>query len=219
MTDGYVTGLVSVEDGNPPATGSEFDPRRKVRVEIGYAHDVNADPQSFVDRAAAMANAKVAELLGRDVPKNAPAQPEEKPARAARSKKAEAAQPVSSAPSADTAGSEASDPFLPEAPESPEVAALREQLIHEADPFVAEEDAANEDDDPFTVQPAAVEITDAALNKAVQDKNKEINNTPAIRALIATFNPDPTRVFQLREIAPAQRQDFLDKLAGLKKAA
>lgn len=226
-TEGYVTGLVSVEDGNPPASGSEYDPRRKVRVEIGFAYDVNGDAQPVLDRAAALANAKVQELLGRAAaaPLATAAQPAaEKPKAAARSKKADPAPPASSEPSAGTAGTGGSEPDPFEvAPESPEVAAQRAALaaeqVAEDDEFTVKPTAevARSDEFDVTVAPPK-EISDADLNAAVQKKNGEINNSQVIRELIGTFNPDPTRAFQLREIPAAQRQVFLDKLSALKKA-
>lgn len=61
------------------------------------------------------------------------------------------------------------------------------------------------------------EVTDAELQSAVQRKNGELKAPDLIRALIAGYNPDPTKQFTLREIPQAQRAEFIDKLAALKK--
>lgn len=63
------------------------------------------------------------------------------------------------------------------------------------------------------------EITDAALNAAVQRKNADLGDPEAIRAVIKGYNPDPTKTFQLREIPQAKRAEFITKLGGLTKAA
>lgn len=94
-------------------------------------------------------------------------------------------------------------------------AAIEDDLT--SSPATAAADPAAIGDD-LTTAPAA-EVSDAELNSAVQKKNGDINNPPAIRALIGTFNPDPTKVFQLAQIPQAQRPDFLAKLAALKAAA
>ncbi|HLZ22941.1 MAG TPA: hypothetical protein VKQ30_12535 [Ktedonobacterales bacterium] len=65
----------------------------------------------------------------------------------------------------------------------------------------------------------AEEITDAALNAAVQRKNAELSDPELIRGLIKKYNPDPTKAFQLREIPQEKRADFITKLGGLTKAA
>lgn len=67
---------------------------------------------------------------------------------------------------------------------------------------------------------APTEITDGDLNSATQKKNTEIGDPVAIKKLIAQYriNPDPKVPFQLREIPQEKRQDYLDKLAALKKA-
>jgi hypothetical protein len=79
-------------------------------------------------------------------------------------------------------------------------------------------DAEVEDWEKPTVAAEVKPITDADLNSAVQKRNAELGNPSQIRELIATFNPDPTKQFTLREIPAAKRPDFLVKLAALVKA-
>lgn len=227
MSELQFTGTVSIEDANPPP--ADYTPARKVNVQITFAGSEQEAVQSALDRASVFASAKVEELLDRTPRPTAAVQPaaEKKPA-AVRSKKADPAPPASSDTSAASGGTEGSaDPFEV-APESPEVLAERARLaadlaagqVAEADEFTVQPEGAvatNDDFDLTTAPPA--EITDAELNAAVTKKNAEINNAPAIRGLIGSYNPDPKKQFQLREIPQAQRQDFLDKLAKLAKAA
>jgi hypothetical protein len=76
-------------------------------------------------------------------------------------------------------------------------------------------------EDDFAIEPetADEEITDAALNAAVQRKNAELSDPEAIRGLIKQYNPDPTKAFQLREIPQTKRAEFITKLGGLTKAS
>jgi len=102
--------------------------------------------------------------------------------------------------------------------------------IVEDEPDAPEDDPANAVDDftvdgetpgseDFAVEGEVEEITDAALNAAVQRKNAELSDPELIRGLIKKYNPDPTKAFQLREIPPEKRADFITKLGGLTKAA
>lgn len=91
----------------------------------------------------------------------------------------------------------------------------------EGEPPAPEDDPANAVED-FSIDgepEVSEEITDAALNAAVQRKNSELGDPEAIRAVIKTYNPDPTKTFQLREIPQAKRAEFITKLGGLTKAA
>lgn len=67
--------------------------------------------------------------------------------------------------------------------------------------------------------PAKAAISDAQLLEAVHKANEIVKNPPVIRGLIATFNPDPSKSFQLREIAAEQRDSFLVQLADIVAAA
>lgn len=73
--------------------------------------------------------------------------------------------------------------------------------------------------------PAQAEVTDAQLIEAVTKKNGELQaaglskeEAPVkIRELIATYNPDPSKAFAIREIPQDKRGDFLAKLAKITK--
>lgn len=56
------------------------------------------------------------------------------------------------------------------------------------------------------------EVTDEDLNDAAQAANGRTNNHVAIRALIASYNPDKTKQFQLRQIPADKRAEFVAKL-------
>lgn len=202
--NGFTGGLVSVEDGVKSA--EEYAPARKVRVEISFAEKPDGPTAlELLDEAANVANAKVAELLGRTAPAavsgeaSAPATTRRRRTRAeieadnAAALEAKAA----SAPEASNGG-ENGDAETSAA----DVASVVEQP---ADPAGMDE---------WASPPA--EITDADLNSAVQKRNAVLNDPPKIRVLIGSYNPDPTKQFQLREIPQASRADFLAKLEALK---
>lgn len=99
-----------------------------------------------------------------------------------------------------------------------------ENVIHlpdETDDAAALEDEEDNGLSEFDVpapEPAGEPVNDADLASAVTKKNGEINNPDAIRELIGSYNPDPTKPFQLRQVPADKRQEFLGKLAALKKA-
>lgn len=76
--------------------------------------------------------------------------------------------------------------------------------------------------DDFSIEPdeevGDEPITDAALNAAVQKKNADLGDPELIRGVIKSYNPDPTKAFQLREIPADKRAEFLTKLGALTKA-
>lgn len=206
MSDQTFTGTVSIEDANPPP--ADYTPARKVNVQVTFNGTDPAALESNLARAATFASVKVAELLGR-TPAPLSAAPAEDGATSVRTRKARST----------AATSATAEPI---ADESAEVAAARARIIDEGreliteDPFAVGGQTVEEDAfDIGTVQPA--EVTDADLNAAIQKKNGEINDPTKIRTLIATFNPDPTKAFQVREIVQAQRPDFIAKLEKLTK--
>lgn len=67
----------------------------------------------------------------------------------------------------------------------------------------------------FSSEPESTPITDADLNAACQRKAGQLESAQKIKELVGTFNPDPTRQFNLREIPAVQRADFLAKLEAL----
>ena len=66
-------------------------------------------------------------------------------------------------------------------------------------------------------EPAVEEIADTALTDAVTSTNKATQNSVAIRKIIESYNPDPTKQFQLRQIPQSKRAEFLKKLEGVEK--
>lgn len=210
-------GLVSVEDGLKAP--EEYAPARKVRVELKFS-SFDGDTAEYVDgiisAAVARATAEVDRLLGRD--KKAPAAP---------APTADAAAEVVDTPAPATRKRRTKAEIEAEAAAKVEVVdgplATEEDFDIMGDAGAQDakgnpvmEDVA--DEDIFDVGGDEPEVSDADLNSAVQKKNADLGDANIIRGLIKTFNPDPTKVFQLREIPQAQRQDFLTKLAALAKA-
>lgn len=188
-------GSVTIEDGEKKST--DYTPARKVSVTLNYDVPEGQDADAVLDRVADVANAKVDELLGR-------------------TKRPTATKPVAEAAPPTGKGRKAKE----EPKEEPKVAPLADPVTADIGLFEEQAPAAKPADDlgldEFTVPPAV--ITDADLNAKVMAKNKEIGNPVVIRTLIASFNPDPSKPFSMGNISPAQRQNFLDRLAELKKA-
>lgn len=202
------SGLVSVEDGIKKP--EEYAPPRKVRVELSFSVGEDEAFETIFDHVSEAASNRVASLLNGTVLRVAGGEPvprETAPRRGRPPKvKLEDAPAAEQKPSGDE---------LPDDPTGGE-----EHVIALPD----ESDGTGLEDD-FTVQPepetlAETEktVTDADLNAAVQRKNAELNDPDLIRKLIAEYNPDPKMVFQLRQIEPAKRAEFLTKLGDLKKA-
>lgn len=236
------TVVVSVEDGNPPP--ADYTPARKVRVEI-TAHGQwtgSLDVDHATDAAGDTAARKVAELLGRQPP--AKTEPGEATVRKRRTKaeiaadeaaaKAAAAgvedptalppenastPPAGSSGGAPTASTTVADPTALEEVDVPQ----QSSGGSEAKPAASDPTAL----DDFTIQPEppAVDtsgqiapVSDGDLNSAVQTKNGALGSpegTKKIRELIASYNPDPAKVFQLREIPADRRHEFLNSLNAI----
>lgn len=211
---------VTVEDANPPP--ADYTPARKVSVEIHGYNVLPVDLEGETERAGSVARAQVDVLLGRT-----PAQVAltEVTQRRTRRTKEQIAADNAAAAAAQTDPTSLEDPTvdLPQEPVSTPPATSSGDAptatTTEADPTAL---------DDFTVQPEppAVDtsgqiapISDGDLNAAVQKRNGELGSadgTKAIRALIATYNPDPTKVFQLREVPADRRAEFINKLNAIK---
>lgn len=215
MTSQITSGKVSVEDSKPHSN-DEYG-RRKVLVELSFACDDGAYEATF-DLASEAASNRVSALLngvslrtvgqasaGSQAPGSDPAAIGDEPAKPPRKRR--------------TAAEIAADAALAKA-------------AHPKDPSAIDDEPGNGSPDPadllpseddFNIEPEgeepAEEITDAALNAAVQRKNIEIGDPEAIRGVIKLYNPDPTKAFQLREIPADKRADFITKLGGLVKSA
>ncbi len=202
------TGSVTIEDGNPGVPG-DFNPRRKVVVTISYHTEDGdgSDGQSFLDRAANAANAKVDELLGRKSAK----------------------QPVKVDPTGGTPPTEtASKPKKKAAKEAATELSDKEKLAVAAGVLatdtpakVVEKLAEPEADslDDLLGEQAPVPITDAELAKAAQNKNGQMkasdpNFSVKIRALVVEYAGPPPK--KITDVPVAKRQEFLDKLRDLK---
>ena len=219
------SGLVSVEDGIKRA--EEYAPPRKVRVELSFSVSEGETYEGIFDTVSNAASNRVAALLGvspvalatvggTETPASPPA---EAPKRRGRPPKADGASSNGSA----GGGQTSADPAAIEDPTGG--AGGDPATIHLPDE--SGDPASVGGDDPAAIdfdapiEPETEEadpVTDADLNSAVQKKNADLQDPPAIRKLIASYNPDPTQVFQLRQIPADKRREFLNKLAGLKKA-
>lgn len=215
MTNFITGGTVSVEDcvkhaGYPDP---QFAPTRKVRVELTFdATTDGSDGQDRLDLTAAVADAKVKELLGSKPtvtatsPKTTAASGKEALAKAAGVDEAA----VAAATAKKAAGSRAKKPEPTPPPATTDAAAVVDEatVVEE----VGDEFAVTEPEPPR-------EITDAELHSGMTKKNGELKNPVPIRAVVAAFKPaGHTGQFTAAQIPQAQRQKFLDQLAALKAA-
>lgn len=225
-------GTVSVEDckkheGYPDP---QFAPTRKVRVELIFVVPEGQDGKPYLDSTAALADAKVAEMLGRKPTSNTTVktttagtpEPGSKAALEAElvGKGATAADlghaPQEAAttkpgPKRTTKKQEAAATPPAEAPKAPAA---------DPDELTGSEEALVEDDGlgDLTGAPAApMLISDLELNNAVQKRNAVIKSGVAIRKLVAAYNPDPAKfpTIVLAQIPQDKRADFLKKLEVL----
>ncbi len=182
------------------------------------------DSVAALDQASEIAIGKVREMLG--LPELAtqvrPAPAAQEPAKRARRTQNQIAEDAAAAEAAKKAGTKpapVNTAALPDPAAIGDEAAVvdPEKAAFDASIVVDEKPATDPADISFDIEPEGEEITDAKLNEACTKRNADAPGIlPKIRELIKTFNPDPTKVFQLREIPQAQRQDFLNKLAELK---
>lgn len=206
-------GVVSFEDG--VKASEEYAPAKKVRVELSFTTPDGEDEAAYVAHVGDIARAQVARLLNQasSAAGEAPAPVATRTRRTkAQIAADEAAAKEAGAPTTGDAGGvqTSGDPAAIE-----DVGVDFEDVV-DVDASVVE--ALPEED--FTIAPEVIEaISDADLNSHVQRKNGEIKDAKAIRELIGTYNSDPTKVFQLREIPAEKRREFLDKLAALKPAS
>lgn len=188
MPINITNGSVSVEDGTKAS--EDYTPARKVRVELHFDNPTADD----INTAGDLASAQVDRLLGRT------ATAAEATKRTRRTKEQIAADEAAknSAPSA--------DPLDDLEPSKPAEAAPPPPA-EEVDELAGLLGGAG--------VPPAEEITDVALTEAVTKTNAATRNPPAIRALVDSYNPDPTKTFQLRQIPQEKRAEFLKKLGEI----
>jgi hypothetical protein len=241
MTQPITGGVISIEDGTKPA--EDYAPARKVRVELRFDVTDDKNPINVIDYASDLARAQVNKLLGRpttakdtalqqgplsDDPELHPAalalvenpgqRSDNSPPEGVKRIRRTAAQIAADKAAAEGAGEPAqsaeADSNIPvsatdAAPASPESGASSPTTSSE--PSGA---GSGLDFSEFDV-PAATTVTDAELNAACAKKNAMLNDPVKIRNLIGTFNPDPSKPFQVREIPNEQRADFIAKLEAL----
>lgn len=235
--DSYDKIFVSIEDGAKPE--QEFAPSRKVRVELTYFIAEDDNYQETLDLVGSRASSQVDILLGRvGAPTASAGVATQPPATRMRRTKEQIAADKAAEEAAKVAPP-ASDPTALEDPtelpqDAPQVSDATSTAASSggeptasttvADPTALEDDFTVQPDPPkVETKPTQIaEISDGDLNAAVQKRNGELasaDGTKAIRALIATYNPDPTKVFQLREIAADRRAEFLNGLNAIQPPA
>lgn len=221
MTEYLITnGSVLIEDGTKTAEkADQYDVSRRVRVELSFAVGEGQSAVAVLDHVAKIADMKVHEMLGRkrtaasDIALNtavtsAAGTVEEKP-KATRTRVKPAEETKAPADELDlTAGPKAA-------------VSQADELGLDLNAGSGVSEGGQDDDDMSWMNeeaPAAKEITDGELGERAQHKHKELQDGKPIRALLDKYNPDKTKVCQLRDIPQAKRQAFLDELAALKKA-
>lgn len=212
-------GTVSYEDGVKKDPGDQYSNSRKVRVELNFAvpEDPGIDPDSVLAEVMEKAIALTNEKLGIT-----------KPTRAASTVVVPAVKTKADLEAAAVAkaGGEPAKPAGAKRGPKPKVAAEKPAedwdtgnptVVTAPTPATATTEATAEPatSDEWAADPVA-EITDKSLNDAVSAKNGVLKDPPKIRALIGSFNPNPKKQFNLRDIPQEQRQTFLDKLEALK---
>lgn len=189
-------GVVSIEDGTKSPV--EYQPPRKVRVELHFDVIEGQDADVALAQVSAIADARVKALLGQttEAPRATPPAP-----KAAEPKAAEPA----TAPKRAGARSEKPKPIEVKLTDEPK-----------ADPAAVSAEVI-EDDFSAPADPVVTDsITDAELHSAAQKKNGDLKNPKAIRELVAKFRPAGKEgTFQLIEIPQAKRAEFLKQLSAL----
>jgi len=201
-------GVVSVEDGVKNA--QEFQPARKVKVELTFDVAEGADACKALEAVSATANAQVRALLHQA--------PETGVARAVASLE-KAAGPAKDAGVNDPADVDAKIAAAV-AKSAPTKAANRAKHAELVAPAL---DAIEDIEPAAPAAPAAdigdiepdPEVTDDQVHEAIQKCNTRINDTAAIKGLIATYRTDATKPFSASMIPQASRSDFLAKLKEL----
>lgn len=157
-----------------------------------------ADAQKEVLDAISILKAAGESFLGRSAPASAVTVTASEPAAEVKPRAAKAA--------AQKANKEAAKPTVAPSGGADEL----EDDLGETEPGDEDFDAPIEAD--------AKPVTDAELNDAAQAANRRVGDPKAIREIINSYNDDPTKVFQMRQIPAAKRAEFIAKLEGLKKA-
>lgn len=219
MSSQITGGFISVEDGLKKA--EDYAPPRKVRVELTFSVAEGEGYDAIFDVASQAASNRVHALLhGIAIATVHPSALGTSVSSGVQSAETAPATRVRRTKVQIEADKAAENPTDADAVVD-DTAAIVEDTPSVEDPFVVqpEPDPAAVTEDLTSSGPADAVITDADLNSAVQKKNQELQDPALIRSVIAAYNPDPTKVFQLREIPAAKRAEFLAKLKDLKKSA
>lgn len=175
---------------------AEYDPIKKCEVTISARVGENEDGVVILAQIGTIAIAKVADLLS--APK-----PETSGAVAAAAEPAEEAAPPKRKPGRPP---KEKDQFQEQVAES----------AHEEAPAAQPAGVAPPADEEWTAPAAKPEITDEVLLKSSSAAAERLGGKDKVKTLIQSF---ATRTegapFKVQEIAQAQRQDYLDKLAAL----
>lgn len=225
MASDITGGLVRIEDGIKKA--EEYAPARKVVVELHFSNENGTDYRLLLEQASNAANAKVAELLGKDVrdaslagtnvkPRKPPTpksqEPAASPARPVADTPAVASVPAGAA--TDGGGAGPLPQFLDRAKADP--ADMGAQAIQTGgernDPA-----AMTQADADVALMSAPKEVTDKELTTEIGKVNQATKNTPAIRKLIGEYCPQDGKVHQAAEIPQEKRAAFLIELAKVAK--
>lgn len=207
MSNLITGGVISIEDGDKTANkADQYDVSRKVRVELNFVVPEGQDGATVASRVGDLANVELARLLSGASPVTIAAATATQATAPKGKGKGAATKPPAEAPKTETPAA---------APAAP---ATDPTSIDFDTPETPAADPAGIDFDVELPAEEVKEISDADLNAAAQKKAGEGIDPTEIRKVIAGFNPDPSKVFQLRQIPQAQRQDFLDQLSALTKA-
>lgn len=230
MTQATVTGgSIQFEDAVKHSldTDGKYGVTRRAIVTLAFDVGEGADESAQLTRVSDLARAKVSYLLGNGkTPAAASADnaavvtdPQTPAADAPKTRKRRTAAEIAADEAAAKAATVVADPKTSSA--SADAASIGSPVETPGPSGTSDQSASGSVDasdmSAFDVPAGGVleVISDAELNDAVMKKNGELKDPPKIRALIATYNPDPTKAFALAQVAPASRQEFLDKLAAL----
>lgn len=218
VNNSITSGTIAIEDGTKAK--EEFAPARKVKVELSFAVPEGQDGAAFMHGVARVCEAKVAALLGREVPAETKvaataAAVEPKAETAAQKKKREAA----AAKPAEKTKADLEAEALADIKAATDANKDDNALLEDEPEITAAGKAVVEDDlNDLLGETAPTPITDLELANAVQKKNAERkeadpNWAPAkIRDVISTYSGGK----RVNDIPAAKRAEFLKKIEALK---
>lgn len=189
-------GLVAYEDGIKAA--EEYAPAKKIRVELRFDVEEGGDSQAGLDMVGDIARAKVEELLHRK----------------------EAAVRVVGGAAVRTKADLAAEAGVAQKAEAvvkPKKAPKAEATKKDPDELDVKESVVRVEESFDVVGEEVTQISDADLATAAGKTNARIDDAQQIRDLVATYNPEAGKPFQMRQIPQEKRAEFVAKLGALKK--